>query len=99
MNLPDSDSELSASEQLTLIKMIISKDVESTRLALSIINNSKKPGIAINYPFNLVEGKYPILMVQSFFQYVRYAAIKELLKQEDEWIKENRDMLKRLEKY
>lgn len=99
MNLMDSNSELSISEQITLIKMLESDDIESVRLALSIINNYPKPAIGINHQCNLTLGKYPIIMNYSFFQCVRRAAIFELSLPLDNLIDENREMLERLARY
>jgi len=95
----DSGSELSIPDQITLIKMLESDDIESARLALSIINNCPKPTIGINHQCNLTLGKYPIIINYSFFQCVRRAAKFELTLPCDDWIRENRKMLERLEKY
>jgi hypothetical protein len=100
MNSPDLDSEISISEQITLIKMLRSDDIESVRLALSLIDKYKKPTIAINYSEKLGTGKYPIVASYSFFEYVRIAARYELsFLKPDNWIKENREMLERLTRY
>lgn len=98
-NSMDSGSELSIPDQVTLIKMLRSDDIESARLALSIIDNCPKPSVGINYPYALSPGKYSIVMNYSFFQWVRSAAKFELALPCDDWIKENRKMLERLEKY
>jgi len=100
MNLQDSASELSITDQYTLVKMLKSSDIESVRLALFLIDKYKRPVIAINCPDPLVkQGPYPIIMVQSFYQYVRAAARFELSLPQDDWIKENKEMLERLRKY
>lgn len=99
MNSPVSDSEISISEQVTLIKMLISNDIETVRLALSLIDKYKRPTIAINYPEKLSPGQWPIVIVRSFFEYVRFAARFELNLLPDDWVKENREMLERLTHY
>jgi hypothetical protein len=48
MNLPDSDSELTINEQITLLKMLNSSDEETNVLAFNILDNTKRPGILLN---------------------------------------------------
>lgn len=99
MNSPVSDSEISISEQITLIKMLRSNDVETVRLALSLIDKYERPTIAINYPETLSPNQRSIVIVRSFFEYVRFAARFELSLHPDDWVKENREMLERLTHY
>lgn len=92
----DSDSELSFEDQITLIKMLESNDLETTRLALTIVDIYKKPvemackqrffgSIIFNIPFDYL---------------VRSAANFELNGlAPDGWINDNREMLIRLLSY
>lgn len=100
MNLPDFASELSITDQYTLVKMLKSSDIESVRLALSLIDKCKRPVIAVNCHEPLVKSSpHSIIIVQSFYQYVRAAAKTELLLSQDDWVKENKEMLERLLHY
>lgn len=59
----DSDIELTIKDQNSLYNMLKTKDPETEKLALSIIDQSKKPGVLIN----IVCGA----QILSFDQYVR----------------------------
>ena len=100
----DSDSELSINDQISIIKMLDSHDLETTRLALSIVDKYPRPMIMVNYSTEMkgistIQGKHPILFCLSFQQFVREAASFELSLPPDNWNKENREMLERLQKY
>jgi len=95
----DSDSEISISEQITLIKMLRSNDPETVRLALSLIDKYERPTIAINYPEKLIPEKFSIVTCYSFFECVRRMARYELSLPPDDWTRENREMLERLTHY
>lgn len=97
----DSDIELTIKDQDTLYNMLKTKDLETEKLALAIIDQSKKPGVLIN----IVCGT----QILSFDQYVRayaknvywaryHLGIQALIEmsQEEKYYKE---LLERLFKY
>lgn len=106
-NLMGSDSELSLEDQTSIIKMLESNDQETTRLALSIVDKYPRPGIMINHQLEIgfmpfqTELK-PVTVNLSFQQYIRNCVHRELFRLHsdgDYWVRDNKEMLKRLQNY
>ena len=95
-----SDSELSLEDQTSIIKMLESNDQETTRLALSIVDKYPRPGVMVNHRVEI--GLIPIIVNLSFQQYIRNCVQKELFRlhsDDDYWVRDNKEMLKRLQNY
>ena len=65
MNSPDSDSELTINEQITLLKMLNSSDEETNVLAFNILGNTKRPEILLNVKYE-----------DHFFSFAQFVRIK-----------------------